>query len=86
MVARSATPASPTSTWPSTFYMAINAGAVLGPLSTGFAQNQFGFHIGFGLAAVGMFAALVQYSFSKKNLPSGCSMRTSSWLLSPQPL
>ncbi len=51
------------------FYMAINAGAVLGPLSTGFAQNQFGFHFGFGLAAVGMFAALIQYSFSKKNLP-----------------
>ena len=51
------------------FYMAINAGAVLGPLSTGFAQNQFGFHYGFGLAAIGMFAALLQYNVSKKNLP-----------------
>ncbi|NSC25578.1 MFS transporter [Streptomyces albus subsp. chlorinus] len=51
------------------FYMAINIGAVAGPLSTGFAQNQWGFHYGFVLAAVGMFAALVQYGFSLKKLP-----------------
>ncbi|MEU2723184.1 peptide MFS transporter [Streptomyces smyrnaeus] len=51
------------------FYMAINVGAVVGPLSTGFAQSQWGFHYGFGLAAVGMFAALVQYGFSMKRLP-----------------
>ncbi|WP_342776431.1 oligopeptide:H+ symporter [Streptomyces diacarni] len=51
------------------FYMAINVGAVVGPLSTGFAQNQWGFHYGFGLAAIGMLAAIVQYALSLKNLP-----------------
>lgn len=51
------------------FYMAINTGAVLGPLTTGFAQNQWGFHFGFGLAAVGMILALIQYIYSSKFLP-----------------
>ncbi|WP_026328067.1 peptide MFS transporter [Streptomyces sulphureus] len=51
------------------FYMAINIGAVVGPLTTGFAQNQWGFHYGFGLAVIGMCAALVQYGFSLKQLP-----------------
>lgn len=36
------------------FYMAINIGAVVGPLTTGLAQNELGFHYGFGLAAIGM--------------------------------
>ncbi|MEV0699603.1 oligopeptide:H+ symporter [Saccharopolyspora sp. NPDC050389] len=51
------------------FYMAINSGAVLGPLITGFAQNQWDFHFGFGLAAIGMIIALVQYVISAKHLP-----------------
>lgn len=51
------------------FYMSINIGAVVGPLSTGFAQNQWGFHFGFGLAAIGMIAALIQYLYSMKHLP-----------------
>lgn len=51
------------------FYMSINVGAVVGPLSTGFAQNQWGFHWGFGLAALGMVAALVQYAISMGKLP-----------------
>ncbi|MEU5053860.1 peptide MFS transporter [Streptomyces sp. NPDC056121] len=51
------------------FYMAINIGAVIGPLTTGLAQNELGFHYGFGLAAIGMAAALVQYVTSMKKLP-----------------
>ncbi|MER6529560.1 oligopeptide:H+ symporter [Streptomyces sp. NPDC001508] len=51
------------------FYMAINIGAVVGPLTTGLAQNELGFHYGFGLAAIGMGAALVQYITSMKHLP-----------------
>ncbi|MGW3949450.1 peptide MFS transporter [Streptomyces sp. NPDC004752] len=51
------------------FYMAINIGAVVGPLTTGLAQNELGFHYGFGLAAIGMGAALVQYVTSMKHLP-----------------
>jgi POT family proton-dependent oligopeptide transporter len=51
------------------FYMAINVGAVLGPLTTGLAQNELGFHYGFGLAAIGMGAALVQYAVAMNKLP-----------------
>ncbi|WP_327658110.1 peptide MFS transporter [Streptomyces sp. NBC_00483] len=52
------------------FYMAINIGAVVGPLTTGLAQNELGFHYGFGLAAIGMAGALVQYLLSMKHLPA----------------
>lgn len=52
------------------FYMAINIGAVVGPLTTGLAQNKLGFHYGFGLAAIGMAGALVQYLVSMKHLPA----------------
>ena len=38
----------------SIYYMGINIGGLLGPLVTGIAQQQWGFHLGFGLAAVGM--------------------------------
>lgn len=55
------------------FYMAINIGAVVGPLTTGLMQNQMGFHWGFGLAAIGMAAALVQYLASMKKLPAVAS-------------
>lgn len=55
------------------FYLAINVGAVAGPLTTGFAQNQVGFHFGFGLAVIGMAAALVQYIVSMKRLPARAS-------------
>lgn len=51
------------------FYMSINVGAVVGPLSAGFAQNQWGFKWGFGPAALGMVAALVQYAVSVGKLP-----------------
>ncbi|WP_432166838.1 peptide MFS transporter [Streptomyces sp. bgisy031] len=51
------------------FYMAINIGAVVGPLTTGLAQNELGFHFGFGLAAIGMAGALIQYVASMNRLP-----------------
>jgi len=38
----------------SIFYMGINAGALIGPLVTGWLQESQGFHWGFGAAAVGM--------------------------------
>jgi proton-dependent oligopeptide transporter, POT family len=40
----------------SVFYMGINLGALVGPLLTGLLQKEWGFHFGFGLAAVGMAA------------------------------
>lgn len=56
------------------FYMAINLGAVAGPLLTGLTQSTFGFHLAFGLAAVGMVGALVQYLFAMKLLPAAASV------------
>ena len=53
----------------SLFYMGINVGAFLGPLLTGALQKEVGFHWGFGLAAVGMFAGLVQYSMGRRRMP-----------------
>lgn len=53
----------------SIFYMGINIGGLIGPLLTGLAQQQVGFHLGFGLAAVGMAIGLAQYARGRKNLP-----------------
>ena len=53
----------------SLFYLGINLGAFFGPILTGLLQSNYGFHWGFGLAAVGMTLGLIQYSFGRKNLP-----------------
>jgi POT family proton-dependent oligopeptide transporter len=50
------------------FYMGINLGGFVGPLLTGLAQTEVGFHLGFGLAAVGMALGLTQYALGRKNL------------------
>lgn len=52
----------------SLYYMGINIGAFVGPLLTGWAQDNWGFHVGFGLAAVGMAAGLIQYTLGRKHL------------------
>ncbi|SDG61005.1 peptide MFS transporter [Microbacterium pygmaeum] len=54
----------------SLFYLGINLGAFFGPLLTGLLQTTWGFHWGFGLAAVGMGLGLIQYSFGRKQLPA----------------
>lgn len=53
----------------SLFYMGINIGGLIGPLATGWLQVNWGFHVGFGAAAVGMAFGLIQYSLTRKNLP-----------------
>ncbi|WP_439328391.1 peptide MFS transporter [Lonepinella sp. BR2357] len=53
----------------SIFYIAINIGALLGPLLTGILQQSYGFHYGFGAAAIGMALGLIIYSRGRKNLP-----------------
>ncbi|MEU5262488.1 peptide MFS transporter [Amycolatopsis sp. NPDC021455] len=50
------------------FYMGVNLGGFVGPLLTGIAQTEVGFHLGFGLAAIGMALGLTQYTFGRKNL------------------
>jgi POT family proton-dependent oligopeptide transporter len=53
----------------SIFYLGVNIGAFSGPLLTGWFQDTWGFHVGFGLAAVGMAFGLVQYWFNRRKLP-----------------
>lgn len=50
------------------YYMGINIGAFFGPLLTGWAQKNWGFHLGFGLAAVGMALGLIQYTLARARL------------------
>lgn len=57
----------------SLFYLGINLGALIGPLLTGVLQSEVGFHYGFGLAAVGMAAGLVQYTWHRRQLPEQAS-------------
>lgn len=45
----------------SIYYMGVNIGGLLGPLATSALWGWKGFHWGFGLAAVGMAAGLIQY-------------------------
>ncbi len=52
----------------SIFYLGINLGALVGPLLTGFLQTTFGFHVGFGAAAVGMAVGLTQYAVGRRQL------------------
>lgn len=50
------------------FYLGINLGAFVGPLLTGLLQEEWGFHAGFGAAAVGMALGLIQYVVFRRNL------------------
>ncbi len=50
-------------------YLGINLGALVGPLLTGLLQKQWGFHVGFALAAVGMILGLAQYARGRSALP-----------------
>lgn len=52
------------------YYMGVNIGALVGPALTGLAWKGVGFHLGFGIAAIGMAIGLVQYVMSRKELPS----------------
>jgi POT family proton-dependent oligopeptide transporter len=58
----------------SIFYMGINIGALVGPLLTNLAWDVYGFHVGFGLAAIGMAAGLLQYATTRKNLPDAAHL------------
>ncbi|MER1986281.1 MAG: peptide MFS transporter [Solibacillus sp.] len=52
----------------SIFYMGINMGGFLAPLLVGLFQQNWGFHAGFSVAAVGMFIGLVVFWLTRKNL------------------
>lgn len=50
----------------SIFYMGINLGAFLSPLIVGEVGMKVNFHLGFGLAAVGMFIGLILFVLTRK--------------------
>ncbi|WP_422661180.1 peptide MFS transporter [Paenibacillus sp. EC2-1] len=50
----------------SIFYMGINLGSFIAPLIVGTVGMDYNFHLGFGLAAIGMFLGLIMFMFTKK--------------------
>ncbi|MBU7594720.1 peptide MFS transporter [Metabacillus halosaccharovorans] len=50
----------------SIFYMGINFGGFLAPLIVGEVGMKHDFHLGFGIAAIGMFFGLLLFVFTKK--------------------
>ena len=52
------------------FSMAINFGAVAGPVACGFLADRFGWHVGFGAAAILMFCGLLTYLAGARHLPA----------------
>lgn len=52
------------------FSMAINFGAVCGPLLCGWLAQTYGWHFGFGVAAVFMLAGLATYLLGYRHLPA----------------
>jgi POT family proton-dependent oligopeptide transporter len=57
------------------FYMGINFGSFLAPLGCGTVGELFGWHWGFGLAGVGMLAALGTYGYGRRWLPPDRRLR-----------
>ena len=51
----------------SVFYMGINVGATFAPLITGFLRVQYGWHIGFGAAGIGMLIGLITFRIRAKD-------------------
>jgi POT family proton-dependent oligopeptide transporter len=52
------------------FSTAINVGAVIGPLFCGFLGTRYGWHVGFGAAAIFMLGALATYLSGYRYLPA----------------
>jgi proton-dependent oligopeptide transporter, POT family len=52
----------------SIFYMGINLGAFLGPLVAGYLAQRVDWHLGFGVAAIGMSFGVGQYVMGKRHL------------------
>lgn len=50
----------------SVFYMGINLGAFIGPLLTGFFGENYNWHYGFGIGAIGMILGLIQFKAGEK--------------------
>ncbi|MCR2821623.1 peptide MFS transporter [Lederbergia panacisoli] len=51
----------------SIFYMGINLGAFIAPFIVGTLGQKYNFHLGFGVAAIGMFLGLIIFLATRKN-------------------
>ncbi len=60
------------------FSMAINFGAVAGPLVCGLLAQLFGWHLGFGVAAIFMLGGLATYLAGYRHLPAKVARRSST--------
>lgn len=60
----------------SIFYMGINIGALAGTTLVGLVGENYNFHWGFSLAAVGMFVGLIQYRLGWSRLGEAGDLRT----------
>ena len=58
------------------FSVAINFGAVTGPLLCGLLAQVYGWHVGFGIAAIFMLAGLTTYLSGYRYLPARVARRT----------
>ncbi|SMB77606.1 proton-dependent oligopeptide transporter, POT family [Corynebacterium glucuronolyticum] len=58
------------------FYLGVNIGALLGPALTSAVWGWKGFHWGFGIAAIGMFLGLAQYTLMRKETIKGAGHET----------
>jgi len=52
----------------SIFYAGINLGAFLAPFVTGYLGEKVNWHLGFGMAGIGMLVGLIQYKLTEKHL------------------
>ena len=57
------------------FSMGINFGALVGPLLCGFLAQYYGWHYGFGVAAIFMLAGLATYLYGYRHLPAKVARR-----------
>jgi POT family proton-dependent oligopeptide transporter len=57
------------------FSTAINIGAVVGPLLCGFLAQAYGWHFGFGIAAIFMLLGLATYLYGYRYLPARVARR-----------
>lgn len=65
------------------FYMGINVGAFIAPLITGYFQGQNRYHLAFGIAAVGMTIAVIQYVLGGRRL-EGVGLKPHKPILRPE--
>ncbi|GAB3579411.1 peptide MFS transporter [Amycolatopsis endophytica] len=50
------------------YYMGISVGALIAPIAVGTLGQEFDYHLGFGLAAIGMAAGLIVFVLGQRNL------------------